>query len=54
MALSYSERDGQRTAGLEVWDRSDTRLSELVDKPNALISAALPLDVFERGAARQP
>jgi hypothetical protein len=22
VALSYSERDGQRTAGLEVWDRS--------------------------------
>jgi hypothetical protein len=35
VALSYSESGGQRTAGLEVWDRSDTRLSELIDKLNA-------------------
>jgi formamidase len=33
---------------------AELRVSELVDKPNALISAALPLEVFERGAARQP
>jgi formamidase len=32
---------------------AELRVSELVDKPNALISAALPLEVFERGAARQ-
>jgi len=35
VAISYSESGGQRTAGLEVWDRSDTRLSELIDKLNA-------------------
>jgi formamidase len=26
---------------------AELRVSELVDKPNALVSAALPLDVFE-------
>ena len=46
VALSYSERDGQRTAGLEVWDRSDTRLSELVDKLNAA-------NKIEEAAARE-
>jgi hypothetical protein len=35
VALSYSETNGQRTAGLEVWDRAETRLSELIDKLNA-------------------
>ena len=35
IGFSYSERDGQRTAGFQVWDRSDTPLSELVDKLNA-------------------
>ena len=35
VALSYSESGGQRSAGLEVWDRSDTRLSELIEKLNA-------------------
>jgi hypothetical protein len=35
IGFSYSERDGQRTAGLQVWDRSDTPLSELIDKLNA-------------------
>jgi hypothetical protein len=35
VALSYAESGGQRTAGLEVWDRSETRLSELIEKLNA-------------------
>jgi hypothetical protein len=35
VALSYSETNGQRTAGLEVWDRAETYLSELIDKLNA-------------------
>jgi len=35
IGISYSERDGQRTAGLQVWDRSDTPLSELIEKLNA-------------------
>jgi len=34
VAISYSETDGQRSAGLQVWDRSDTRLSELIRKLN--------------------
>lgn len=34
VAISYSENNGQRTAGLQVWDRSDTRLSELIRKLN--------------------
>lgn len=35
VAVSYSEANGQRTAGLQVWDRSETRLSELIKKLNA-------------------
>jgi hypothetical protein len=35
IALAYSEQNGQRTTGLTVWDRPDTRLSELIDKLNA-------------------
>ena len=34
IGLSYSESNGQRTAGFHVWDRSDTRLSELIEKLN--------------------
>jgi hypothetical protein len=48
VALTYSETDGQRTAGLQVWDRPDTRLSELIDKLNA--ANALP-DPAAREAA---
>lgn len=35
IGISYSETDGRRTAGLQVWDRPDTRLSELIEKLNA-------------------
>lgn len=36
IGISYSEGDGQRSAGLHVWDRSDTeRLSALVEMLNA-------------------
>ena len=35
VAISYSETNGQRTAGLQVWDRSDRPLSELITKLNA-------------------
>ena len=35
IALAYSEANGQRATGLTVWDRPDTRLSELIDKLNA-------------------
>jgi hypothetical protein len=34
IAISYSESNGQRTAGLQVWDRADTPLSELIKKLN--------------------
>lgn len=43
IAISYSENNGQRSAGLQVWDRSDTRLSELIKKlndANAITDAA--------------
>jgi hypothetical protein len=33
--LSYTEANGQRSAGFHVWDRPDTRLSELIAKLNA-------------------
>jgi len=35
IGLSYTEANGQRSAGFHVWDRSDTRLSELIAKLNA-------------------
>ena len=35
IGLLYSETDGRRSAALQVWDRSDTPLGELVDKLNA-------------------
>ena len=36
VGISYSESNGQRSAGFQVWDRSDTvRLSELITKLNA-------------------
>lgn len=35
IGISYSETDGRRSAGLQVWDRPDTRLSELIEKLNA-------------------
>jgi hypothetical protein len=36
IGISYSESNGQRNAGFQVWDRSDTvRLSELITKLNA-------------------
>jgi hypothetical protein len=35
IGFSYSEGGGRRSAGFQVWDRSDTRLSELIEKLNA-------------------
>jgi hypothetical protein len=36
IGITYNESNGQRSAGLQVWDRSDTvRLSELIAKLNA-------------------
>jgi hypothetical protein len=34
VAISYSETNGQRSAGLQVWDRSDQPLSDLIKKLN--------------------
>ena len=48
IGIGYSEANGQRTAGLQVWDRSDTPLSELVEKLNA---ANALQDPAEREAA---
>ncbi len=35
IGISYGETDGRRTAGLQVWDRPDTPLSELIARLNA-------------------
>ena len=35
IGISYSETDGRRTAGLQVWDRPDTSLGDLIQKLNA-------------------
>jgi len=48
IGLSYSEGNGRRTAGLQVWDRSDTPLSELIEQLNA---ANRIVDPAERNAA---
>lgn len=48
VGISYSENDGQRTAGLQVWDRSDRPLSDLIKGLNA--ANALP-EGPERDAA---
>jgi len=34
IGFSYSENNGRRSAGFQVWDRADTRLSELIDQLN--------------------
>ena len=51
IGIQYSEADGQRAAGLQVWDRSDTqRLSELIERLNAANALA---DAEARTAAIQ-
>src|SRR3954453_7179422 len=35
IGISYTEGNGTRSAGFQVWDRSDSRLSELIEKLNA-------------------
>jgi hypothetical protein len=43
VGISYNEDAGQRTAGLQVWDRSpDVRLSELIGKLNTANAIADP------------
>jgi hypothetical protein len=48
IGLMYSEGNGQRTAGLQVWDRSDRPLSELIEQLNGANRIA---DPAEREAA---
>ena len=48
IGLTYSEGNGQLTAGLQVWDRSDRPLSELIEQLNAANRIA---DSGEREAA---
>jgi hypothetical protein len=36
IGIMYGERNGQRAAGLRVWDRPDTPLTEYLDKAEAL------------------
>jgi hypothetical protein len=48
IGLTYSEGNGQRTAGLQVWDRSDRPLSELIEQLNTANRIA---DATEREAA---
>lgn len=35
IGFSYTEKDGRRSAGFQVWDRSDQHLSDLIRKLNA-------------------
>jgi hypothetical protein len=44
IGLMYSEGNGQRTAGLQVWDRSDRPLSELIEQLNAANRIADPAE----------
>jgi hypothetical protein len=57
IAISYSENNGQRSTGLQVWDRSDTRLSELIKKlndANALTDAAAREKAVQAARASAP
>jgi hypothetical protein len=44
VAITYSERDGQRSAGLQVWDRSDTPLSDMIRRLNAANAIEDPVE----------
>jgi hypothetical protein len=48
IGVSYAENNGRRTAGLQVWDRSDRPLSELIEQLNAANKIA---DANARAAA---
>lgn len=50
IGILYNEDGGQRMAGLQVWDRAETRLSELIEKLNAANAIE---DPAERNAALQ-
>jgi hypothetical protein len=44
IGISYSESGGRRTAGLQVWDRPDSSLGDLVEKLNTASKVADPAE----------
>ena len=44
IGISYSETGGRRTAGLQVWDRPESSLGDLVDKLNAASQITNPAE----------
>jgi hypothetical protein len=50
IAIRYNDVDGQRTAALEVWDRSDQPLSDLLKRLNEATKIA---NAAERAAAER-
>jgi hypothetical protein len=44
IGLTYTEDNGQRSAGFQVWDRADAHLSELIAKLNAANRIADPAE----------
>jgi hypothetical protein len=44
IGFTYTEQNGQRTAGFQVWDRADAHLSELIAKLNAANGLADPAE----------
>src|SRR5262245_44582222 len=57
VGISYSENNGQRTAGLQVWDRSDRPLSDLIralNDANALSDQAARDKALQAARAAAP
>jgi hypothetical protein len=57
VAISYSEQNGQRTAGLQVWDRAETRLTELIrqlNDANAITDAAAREQAVKQARTNAP
>lgn len=57
IGITYNERNGQRSAGLQVWDRSDQPLSDLIkglNAANALPAGAARDDAIKAVRAKAP
>lgn len=57
VAISYSENDGERFAGLQVWDRSERPISELIkalNAANAIDDAAAREEALKAARAAAP
>src|SRR5262249_28165231 len=57
IGLHYGEANGQRSAALEVWDRSDTPLSQLIEQlnnANSIQDAAAREAAIARARAAAP